>query len=129
VFQYFLPTSFFQTNFLHPCLNYFFNIVKQRLKYYRKEIIGILAGRDKSQVTGEFRKRHLLHENQLLHFVDIDNCVQSYSYLFDAVLLCDAVAAEKFYRYLLDTDYTEFFFKLVAPKGLIIKSLLSLYVQ
>jgi len=43
--------------------------------------------------------------------------LQSYTYLVDAVLTAGHIAAEKFHRYLLDTDVTDYFFKLVAPKG------------
>ncbi|XP_065892522.1 uncharacterized protein [Dysidea avara] len=90
--------------------------VEQRLTYYRKDIVELLAERDKSEVAAEFKKRDLLHRNELLHFMQIDDRVQSYNYLFDAILVHGAIEAEKFYRYLIDADETEYFFNLVAPK-------------
>ena len=93
--------------------------MEQRLTYYRKDIVELLAERDKSEVAAEFKKRDLLHRNELLHFMQIDDRVQSYNYLFDAILVHGAIEAEKFYRYLIDADETEYFFNLVAPKGLL----------
>lgn len=91
--------------------------MEQRLEYYRKDIVGILVGRDKTAVATAFKERDILHKNQLLHFQQTDDAVQSYSYLLDAVLMQGGNKAEKFYRYLLDSDETEHFFNLVAPKG------------
>ena len=86
--------------------------------YYRKDIIELLAGRDKAEVLADFKKRNMLHITQLNHFLSSDDKLQSYTYLIDAILAGGDVVAEKFYRYLLDTDVTDYFYKLVAPKGM-----------
>ena len=94
--------------------------MEQRLTYYRKDITELLAGREKSEVIVDFKQRNMLDRNQLNHFLMLDEPVQSYTYLIDAILVAGHVVAEKFYRYLLDTDVTDYFYKLVAPKGIII---------
>lgn len=92
--------------------------MEQRLTYYRKDIVELLAGREKAEVISDFKQKNMLHKNQLDHFLLLDELLQSYNYLVDAVLAAGHVVAEKFYRYLLDTDVTEYFYKLVAPKGM-----------
>ena len=86
--------------------------------YYRKDIIELLAGRDKTEVIADFKQRNMLHKKHLNHFLLLDDPLQSYTYLIDAILAAGDVVAEKFYRYLLDTDVTDYFYKLVAPKGM-----------
>ena len=98
--------------------SHFFILVEQRLIYYRKDIIELLAGRDKAEVLADFKQRNMLHKKQLNHFLLLDDLLQSYTYLIDAILAAGDVTAEKFYRYLLDTDVTDYFYKLVAPKGM-----------
>ena len=70
--------------------------MKHRLNYYRKDIIELLAGRAKAEVAADFERRNMLDENQLKHFVTLDDPVQSYTYLIDAILVAGHIVAEKF---------------------------------
>lgn len=103
-------------------------LVEQRLDYYRKDITELLAGRNKAQVVADLNERNILEKEQLDHFILTEQKLQSYTYLIDAVLTAGQVVAEKFYRYLLDTDVTDYFFKLVAPKGIIIIYIFTLHI-
>ena len=94
-----------------------FVLVGQRLMYYRKDIVELLADRDKSKVVTDFKKRNMLRKDQLDHFFLLDEPLQAYNYLVDAVLVAGDVVVEKFHRYLLDTDESDYFYTLVAPKG------------
>ena len=92
--------------------------MEQRLTYSKKDIAELLTSREKAKVVAEFKERNILHINQLHCFLLLDDPLQSYTYLIDAILAGGDVVAEKFYRYLLDTDVTDYFYKLVAPKGM-----------
>ena len=93
-------------------------LVEQRLIYYKKDIVELLAGRAKADVVAYFKQTNMLDKEQIRHFYWLDDPLQSYSYLTDAVLAAGHVVAERFYRYLIDTDVTDYFYQLVAPKGM-----------
>jgi len=94
--------------------------VEQRLNYNRKDITESLTGREKAEVVADLKQRNILHKTQLDHFILMDQQLPSYNYLIDAVLTSGWVEAEKFYMYLLDTDVADYFYKLVAPKGIVL---------
>ena len=93
--------------------------VEQRLVYHRKDIVELLAGREKSEVVAYFNQRNILRKDQLDHFFYLDEPLQAYTYLFDAIITAGNVAIEKFQRYLLDSDVSDYFYSLVAPKGML----------
>ena len=100
------------------CYTYVIVVVGQRLVYHRKDIVELLAGRDKSEVVADLKKGNMLRKDQLDHFFYLDEPLQAYTYLFDAVLTAGDVVIEKFHRYLLDSDVSDYFYTLVAPKGM-----------
>lgn len=93
-------------------------LVGQRLVYHRKDIVELLADREKSEVVADFKKRNMLRKDQLDHFFYLDEPLRAYTYLFDAILTAGDVVIEKFHRYLLDSDVSDYFYTLVAPKGM-----------
>ena len=92
--------------------------MERRLHRYRKDIIELIAGRDRAQVFAELRQKNILNNTQLNHFITLDDPLQAYTYLLDAVLTDGHIMAEKFYMYLLDTDVTNHFHNLISPKGM-----------
>ena len=92
-------------------------LVEQRLAFYRKDIVELLVCRERSDVFAMFKQRNILRKDELNHFLQLDDTVQAYNYLVDAVLTSGHVMAEKFHIYLIDTDITGHFYELVAPKG------------
>ena len=97
---------------------WFVFLVEQRLIYYKKDIVELLAGREKADVVAYLKQTDMLDKEQIGHFFWLDDPLQSYSYLIDAVLAAGRVVAERFYRYLIDKDVTDHFYQLVAPKGM-----------
>ena len=96
--------------------------------YYRKDIVELLASREKSEVVADLKKRNMLREDQLDHFFFLDEPLQAYNYLVDAILAAGHVVVEKFHRYLLDTDVSDYFYALVAPKGMFLIYCMRLYI-
>ena len=96
---------------------YCFIVVEQRLAYYRKDIVEFLVCRERPNVFAAFKQRNMLRKDELNHFLQLDDQLQAYNYLVDAVLASGHVMAEKFHSYLIDTDTTGHFYELVAPKG------------
>ena len=80
--------------------------MEQRLNHFRKDIVEFLASRERVDVVAELEKRNILREDEIFHFVSLDQQVQSYNYLIDAVLTAGHARAKKFYDYLLETDVT-----------------------